>query len=521
MRVRRATSGRPGSSPAAPKAFFGGRPGSSPAAPKAFDLARRSLDDRSGVGTAATVRDEPRRAGFGALVGALGLGLASGCGSTVSLDQHPAQASDSSSTAAASTDAHASAAVDTGTADTSAPPPDVPATDVPPLPPELCPAECTVELPLVWTWESEPLPSRDEPPGGGTQITGRHVASMVRAFDGSFVVAENRGTEPWLTRVDRDGALMWSRYFDLACDCALVELALTPLGDIMVLGEGVFNGALTYLSVFQAELGPNDVYPYWLALEAVWGSEDRPARVGSIMPIGNESAAVLVAESGLEGEALEKDWFEIFYFVSGVQEGAWLLDTQLATTPPRRPRGVALSRGELAATIPGGLGLGDYVAWMPPFSSSVSAIELSPGPIDAIVAGPDAGVVVAGIERPVDAPALLRVAGLPHAEPPAWSHDVEVPADAIGLPALAMDGGGSAYVALRIVDASSREPAVWLSRLHPDGTLAWSITVPLPASESPVPVALTLADDGGDLVLAAIVDERLHLERREQGCRCD
>jgi hypothetical protein len=489
---------------------------------KAFDLARRSLDDRLGVGTAATVRDEPRRAGVGALVGALGLGLASGCGSTVSLDQPPAEASGSSSTTAASTEAHASIAVDTGTADTSAPWPDVPATDVPPLPPQLCPAECTVELPLVWTWESEPLPaSRDEPPDGGTQLTGRHLAAMVRALDGSFVIAENRGPEPWLTRVDRDGATVWSTYFDLACDCALVDIALTPLGDIMVLGEGVFIGSLTYLSVFQAALGPDGTYPYWVALAAVWGSENRPARVGSIMPISSESAAVMVAESGLEGETLEKDWFQIYHFVSGVPEGTWLLDTQLATTPPRRPRGVALSRGELAATVPGGLGLGDYVAWMPPFSSSVSAIELSPGPIDAIVAGPDGGVVVAGIERPVDAPARLRMAGLPHAESPAWTHDVELPADAIGLPALAMDGGGSAYAAVRIIDARSREPAVWLSRLHPDGTLAWSIIVPLPASESPVPVALSLADDGGDLVLAAIVDERLHLERREQGCRCD
>lgn len=465
-----------------------------------------------------TVRGEPGRACSCARVGALVVGLASGCGSTVSLDQPPSETSGSSSTtAAASTEAHGSAAVDTGTASTGVPLPDVPAPDLPP-PTELCPAECTVELPVVWTWESEPLPAR--PPDDGIRPTGRHLAAMVRALDGSFVVAENRGPEPWLTRVDPDGATVWSTYFDLACDCTVVELALTPLGDLLVLGEGAFNDQLTYLSLFYTWIVDDDLIPLWVALDVIWGSAERPARVGSILPFGTDSAAVLVVESGLEGDALEKDWFELYHYVSGVQEGAWLLDTQLATALPRRPRGVALSRGELAATVPGGASLGDYVAWLPPFSSLVSAIEPTPGPVDAIATGPDMAVVVAGIARPVDAPPVLRMAGLPHTDPPAWAHDVEVPADAGGVPALAVDANGSTYAALRIVDAESREPAVWLTRLHPDGSPAWSTTVPLPASESPTPVALSLADDE-DLVLAAIVDERLHLERREQGCRCD
>jgi hypothetical protein len=454
--------------------------------------------------------NEPGRASLGLLVGGLVVSLACGCGSTVSLDEPVPEASGSSSTTATGTDAHVTAAVDTGTASTAASLPDVPEPDVPPsTPPGLCPAECTPELPLVWTWESEP------------RLTGRHLAAMVRALDGSFVVAENRGPEPWLTRVGPDGATMWSTYFSLACDCSIVELALMPEGDLMVLGDGVFNSTLTYVSVFHTSLGPDGTYPYWVAQAVVWGEVDRRARVGSLMPLGGDATAVMVAESGLDGEVLEKDWFEVYYFVSGQQDDAWLLDTQLATTPPRRPRGVALSPSELATTVPGGFGLGDYVAWMPSWSSDVTAISPAPGPIDAIVAAPDDGIVVAGIERPVDASPLLRMAGLPHAEPPAWTHDVELPADASGQPALAVDASGSAYVALRIVDAGTREPAVWLSRLLPDGTPAWSTTLPLPASESPVPVALSLAADDEDLVLAAIVDERLHLERREQGCRCD
>lgn len=476
------------------------------------------------MGAAAARSSEPGRVSLRWLVRALGLSLASGCGSTVSLDEPSAQASGSSSTTAtASTEAHATAAVDTGPASTGAPLPDVPAPDVPPsMPPEVCPAECTPELPLVWTWESEPLLERppDDPPDGGTRITGRELAGLARALDGSFVIGENRGPEPWLTRVGPDGFTQWSTEFDLACNCAMVEITLTPEGDLMVLGEGRYNSTLTYISVWHTWLGPDDVYPYWLAQSVVWGSVERPARAGSLIPLGGETTAVMVAQSGFEDRALEKDWFEIHYFVSGVQDNAWLLDTQLATSPPRRPRGVASSPEELVATVPGGAGLGDYVAWMPTWSSDVTAIVPTPGPIDAIVATSDAGVVVAGIERPADASPMLRMAGLPHAEPPAWAHDVEVPADASGQPALALDESGSAYAAVRIVDAGTREPAVWLARLHPDGTLAWSTTVPLPASESPTPVGLTLTD-GEDLVLAAVVDERLHLERREQGCRCD
>jgi hypothetical protein len=477
------------------------------------------------MGASTTRRREPGRAGLGVLVGALGAWLASGCGSAVSLDDRLPEASGSSSTtAAASTEAPPSA-VDT----VDVPPPDLPIGDVPPLPPpEVCPAECTVELPLVWTWESEPLPARrppDDPPDlpdGGAGAPERRLAGMVRALDGSFVVGENLGTEPWLTRVDRDGALVWSTYFDLVCDCALVELALTPEGNLMVAGEGAFGGGnLTYLSVLSASVGPSGAIPYWLALDVLWGSFERPGRAGSLLPLGGDAAAVLVVETGLDGDELEKDWFEVYYYVSGAQEGAWLLDTQLATTPPRRPRGVPLPRGELTTTLPGGAGLGDYVAWVAPWSSFVTAIEPLPGPVDAMVAGPDAAIVAAGVERAADAPPLLRVAGLPHEEPPAWIHAVELPAGTSGAPALAAGADGSAYVALRVADEQSDEPAVSLLRLHPDGSPAWSTSVPLPASDSPTPVALSLADDGDDLVLAAVVDGRIHLERREQGCRCD
>jgi hypothetical protein len=114
---------------------------------------------------------------------------------------------------------------------------------------------------------------------------------------------------------------------------------------------------------------------------------------------------------------------------------------------------------------------------------------------------------------------VLHAAALPHAEPAAWLQAIDAPGPTTGAPALVIDAEGSSTLALRTLDEETGEPAVMLVRLAPDGSPAWSSTLPVPASDSPTPVALALADD--DLVLATIVDERLHLERREQGCRCD
>lgn len=457
-----------------------------------------------------TMRNDPRWTGSTALVVASALGLASGCGSPTSLDLGAPPSTSTSTTDASSTGTPTSADATTATTGSDAPS-DVPA-DLPDLPlPGSCPAACEVELPLVWSWEDDP-----------TDTQGRRLSAMTWAPDGTLLVADRRNGEPWLTRSTRDGALVWSLPFHFDCDCEIVELGFSTSGQLLVLGEGLADWGPTWFELSGYFLRRDDIDFLWRQGVPLYGSPERPGRVGSLVPLGDDFIAVLVVESGLDGDVIEKDWYEIRSFAAGSAQDLWQVDTQLATAPPRRPRGIALPRGEMAMSVQGSVSQGDYVVWARGWYDVEAASELA-GPVDAMAASLEASIVTAGIDRTAPRGPVLHVASLPHEEPPAWIQAIDVPAPGVGAPALAVDGAGSAYVALRTMpDTSDDDPALLLLRFAPDGTPVWTTSLPLPVSEAPIPVALSLADDDDqDLVLAAIVDGRLHLERREQGCRCD
>lgn len=464
------------------------------------------------MGPTTTMRNDPRWTGSAALVVATALELASGCGSTASLDVGPPPSTGMSTTDAPNAGAPTSA--DDSTTTGSETPSDVPIADLPDLPtPGSCPAACEVELPLVWSWEDDP--TNDTP--------GRRLSAMMWAPDGTLLVADLRNGEPWLTRSTRDGALVWSLPFYFECDCEIVELGFSTSGQLVVLGEGVADWGPTWFELAGYFLGRDDLDFLWRQGAPLYGSPERPGRVGSLAALGNDFIAVLVVETGLDGDVIEKDWYEIRSFAAGTAQDLWQVDTQLATTPPRRPRGLALPRGEMTMSVQGSVSQGDYVVWARGWYDVAAASELA-GPVDAMAVGLEASIVTAGIDRTAPRGPVLHVASLPHEEPPAWIQTLDVPAPGLGAPALAVDGTGSAYVALRtMTDATSDDDAaLMLMRLAPDGTPVWNTSLPLPVSEGPIPVALSLADDDDqDLVLGAIVDGRLHLERREQGCRCD
>lgn len=471
-----------------------------------------------------TMRNDPRWTGSAALVVASAMGLASGCGSTTSLDLGAPPSTGTSTTDASNpgTPTSADASTTTGSGTPSDVPVDVPA-DLPDLPlPGSCPAACEVELPLVWSWEDEPLLEPPPDPLDPTDTQGRRLSAMTWAPDGTLLVADRRSGEPWLTRTTRDGALIWSLPFHFDCECEIVELGFSTSGQLVVLGEGLADWGSTWFELSSYFLSSDDIDFLWRQGAPLYGSPERPGRVGSLAALDDDFIAVLVVQTGLDGDVIEKDWYEVRSFAAGSAQDLWQVDTQLATAAPRRPRGIALPRGEMAMSVQGSVGQGDYVVWARGWYDVGAASELA-GPVDAMAAGLEASIVTAGIDRTAPRGPVLHVASLPHEEPPAWIHALDVPAPGVGAPALAMDGAGNAYVAVRTTtDASDDDAALMLMRFAPDGTPVWTTSLPLPVSEAPIPVALSLADDDDqDLVLAAIVDGRLHLERREQGCRCD
>jgi hypothetical protein len=441
-------------------------------------------------------------------MGALSLLLAGGCGS-VSLDASSPSGTGSSTGGVTSTPTSTDGTGSSG----AEPPPDLPMADVPePSRPPVgtCPAECAVDLPLVWAYDEDWRPPLDG--------DGGHLATMARAPDGSLVVAGSRDGQPWLTRLLDDGTPQWTTPIELSCDCEIVDLAFTPLGLLFLLGQGSYLNGAQLLVVGCFELGNDTASPHWIAWDVLYGTPSRPGRVGSVLPLGESTVALPVIESGLGGGELDKDWFEILYYSDAQLESLWLVDTQLASGPPRRPRGAVLSDGRLATALAGSTAKGDYVVWLDPWSSFALAVEPLPGPIDAMVGGPDATLVVAGARALSPGQTALAAAGLPALDPPAWQLATDVATTPTDAPALAVDAQGGTYLALRTTVGAPDDPTseVSLWRLAPDGTPLWSTTLPLTASER---VALAIADH--DLVLAAIVDGHLHVERREQGCRCD
>lgn len=473
------------------------------------------------MGGPASMRDEPGGPRLAAIARALGLVLAAGCGPPLSLDASGTTGSSATGSTGAST--HGSA--DTAAED-DAPPPDVPTMDVPEprLPPGECPAGCAVELRLAWAWDEERRPPGDPPvpPVPGAE---ERLSAMIRALDGSFVVATQRDGGPWLTRVDRDGGLVWSVPLPLEFGSEIVDLALHPSGKLAVLAEGIINA---YQLLVLARVDPSTPSIETQGVSIINGTENRPARAGSVMPLNEEQGetAVLVVESGVTIDGAEQDAIRILYYYGSRIVAYRTIDTQLASAPPRRPKGALLTTGEIMITIPGtaGAGTDEYVVWLDPVSLYPLESEPLPGPADAVAVGPDGALVVAGHTARSPAQGVLQAMGLPRKQPPAWLYSADVPTTTPSSPVVAVDARGHAYVALRTTAGTPDAPgeaAVALMRLAADGTPLWSTTLPLASDPSAKPITLSLADDDVGLVLAAIVDGHLHLERREQGCRCD
>lgn len=470
-----------------------------------------------GASTRAGTPRRERSRGAVSLVAAASLTGALACGPTVSLDEREPVASSSGAMSSSGSSTHASS--DGADSTTQGPAPEVPP-DLPPVPlPGECPPGCTVDLPVTWTWEDEARP----PSGGGEAPQGRWLSAAVAPLDGGWIVADQRGGQAWLTRVDPSGALEWSVPLELECDCEVVDLALYPSGALAVLGQGLLDDFYTIFGVGRFDL--DAVSLEWMSWEFLGNNGTQRPRIGSLIPIDDVHAALLLIETQDTGPKGVLDLIELFYYETDYITDYRLIDVQLAgTEPTRRPLGALLPGGEIAMSIPDGpSGSSGYVAWLDAVDLLPFAAEGVPGGSEVVALGPGSELVVASHTVVSPEQVVVEASSLRRAQPPAWSYSAGVPTTSASEPDLAVDELGSAVIALRITAGTVDDPrdtAVRLTRLAPDGAEVWTTSLPLAVGPSPRPLALELTDDDG-LLLAGIVGDRLHLERREQACRCE
>lgn len=446
------------------------------------------------------------------------MGAASGlvatlaCGPAVSLDAAVPLGS-SSGTAGGSTGNGTQSSGDSGNVDTtttSEPPSDLPPS---PLPGE-CPPGCEVDLPLTWTWEDEaiapdPLPQE------------RRLTAMITMPDGGWVVAEQRDGLSWLTRVEPDGSLGWSVLAALSCDCEIVDLALYPSGQLAVLGEGTLDDFYSML-VF-GRFDPGSQTFAWKTWDVIYGTEAVPPRVGSVIPIDEIYTAVIVIEAGWSDIGYDEEWTEIYYYENDYISNYHEIDSRLVSAtvgPP--PRGVRLSGGELAVALPDYNDRAGYMVWLGAGQLDPIDAEIVPFVAEAMALGADDAVMLTGQKEVSPQQVVLQVASASRAHSDSWAFSTGVLTTSPSTPAVAVDAAGSAIVALRTTAGTPEEPSdpsVELMRLH-QGSPVWSTSVPMAVEDAPRPIAIASTDDDG-LVLAGIVDGHLHLERREQDCRCE
>lgn len=440
-------------------------------------------------------------------VAASWVGLAIACGPTVSLDASPPRASSSSGDAPVSSSADTQGTSgSTGSTQASTAADDDPIDDLPPLPGECAPG-CEVDLPITWTWDDE------------VSDPEQWLSTMLALPDGGWVVATSLLGFPQLTKITAEGELAWSVPASLDCNCEILDLALYPSGKLAVLGQGSFDSFYQVLALGRFDLQTQDFE--WKAWDTIYGTNVIPPTVGSVIPLDDVYTVMLVTEASEFSRWSSQEWIEIFVYENEYAANYVVLDSKTIDTPSPPPRGRGLSDGSVVMTLPDPNEAQSYVVWLDredllPFDG-----VLVPGVPEAMAERLDDELVMAGHLDFSSQQVILQASGVSHGEQP-WVFSDGVLTTTSSAPALTVDSSGSAIVAMHATAGTPEDPrggTVQLVRLR-DGTEVWSTSIPLSLQTSSHPVAIDATVDDG-LVLAGIVDGRLHLERREQTCRCD
>lgn len=439
----------------------------------------------------------------------LGLGLAPGCGDA-SLDERPRAPHDESTSTADTLPP-----LDTGeplpsTGDASTGEP-APSDD-----PRLCAAECALVLPPSWTYDATPPRVPAEP-------AAHVVPAMLHDPDGTITVAELVAGEPRLHRLDGEGHLQWNVPLPLSCDpCELSDVALHPSGDLLLSAMGLDDeGTLELIAARYDATRHARVWQTKRAIEELAGVHERS---GDIAALPDGLVAQLYLRGVLEFE-VEQRTLVVAYDADGVlvDEEVLLYGSATSMRPPLLARPTA--EGALLVGIFGGssdpvYGIADRI-W-PPLWELGGSTYVSTSFDDIVLDASGNSIDVGHYFEGTHAYLLLSERSA-EASDPRWVAQLALPSTTTSPATLALGPDGDVYVAIRTTQApgGTGEPlaGLSLSRWTSEGELRWHTTLLQALADSVRPLRLAVDRDEG-LVIAAIVDGGLRVERRAQQCAC-
>lgn len=384
--------------------------------------------------------------------------------------------------------------------------------------PRLCASECAVVLPLSWAHE---VMATSQP----SSIDPRTVPVMLRDPDGTLTVAELRDGTARLHRLDGEGRLQWNVPLPLPCDhCELTDVARHPSGDLLLSATGSRDDDSEEPVLLAARYDAVKHALVWITSQSIEPFVGAPVRSGDIAALSDELVVQLHMRGDIAFDVLQSTRLTA-YGIGGLLLDQEELVLAQATTlrPPLLARPTA--EGALVVAMFGGTdanayGLTDRIA-PPLWHDSAFAFPLTP--LDDLRLD-DAGHALE-LGHSFDGTHMhLLLADRVEVEPvPRWVASMAVPSTTASTAALARGPDGDLYAAVRSTQSpgGTGDPLVALSlvRWTPDGELRWSTTLLQDIADGFNPVELVIDDDDG-LVIAAIVADRLRIERRAQRCAC-
>lgn len=382
--------------------------------------------------------------------------------------------------------------------------------------PRTCPAECSFRLALDWVYEGAPSSTPSRP---GTHAMG----TMLREPSGTLTLGELRQGGATLHRLDRHGELQWNVPVPLPCDvCDPSHMARHPSGDLLVSASGwLVDGAFSLIAM---RYDPEQHEEVWTTTRPLAPLGTVEVRSGDITALPDGKAAQLFMSAKIEFDLLQDTRMVVYD-----DEGLVVAEEHLMQGAPTQSRPPLLARADHDGTVV----IGVFAGWdanlygridrlAPPLWNPTAHASL-PYPLDDLVVDDRGHALDVGHLFSGSMTHLVLTDRSPVSHDPGWVATMELPSTTASATALALGPDGDPYLAVRTtqIPAEGAAPLVGIGvlRWSPEGELRWSTSELMSVDDGLRPLALAIDDDDG-VLLAAIVDDRLRVERRTQSCEC-